>query len=206
MRMTKKDVLENRRRLLERDAFHKRHGYDSASAVAFVLSRTLPLPGRILELGTGKGRFLAAILEKVPRVTTIDVDPAEQHVARMNAAFEGLARKARFVCADAAHLPFARGRFDAVVSMNALHHLKHWKAVLEEALRVLKPSGKLVLADFNRKGFRVFDRIHRAEGRTHQRFPYRFAEVLRFLREKGCRVRTASRGCQWVAVAQPFDT
>jgi hypothetical protein len=59
-----------------------------------------------------------------------------------------------------------------------------------------------VLADFNGKGFRVFDRIHELEGRTHHRSPYRVPEIVRFLQKRGCRVRTADRGCQWVAVAR----
>jgi ubiquinone/menaquinone biosynthesis C-methylase UbiE len=204
--MTNRDILENHEKLLEREAFYKRHGYDSAKAIAFVLSKTLPLPGRILEIGTGKGRFLAALLKKVRRVTSVDLDPAEQRFARLNVAFEGMSRKARFIHADAARLPFARGRFDAVVSLNALHHLEDWEAVLEEALRVLKPTGKLVLADFNGKGFRVFDLIHRKEGRVHQRFPYRAADIQRFLRKRGWHVRTVNSGCQWVAMATPIVT
>lgn len=203
MRLSKRDIAENHARLLEREAFYKTQGYDSARAVAFVLSQALPLPGRLLEIGTGKGRFLAALLKKVRRVTTVDLDPAEQRFARLNVAFEGLSRKARFIHADAAHLPFDARRFDAVVSLNALHHLENWNAVLAEALRVLKPGGKLVLADFSRDGFRIFDRLHRMEGRVHQRFPYRASDILRFLRKHGCRVHTATGRGQWVAVAQP---
>ena len=201
MRLSKREIVENHARLLEREAFYKKQGYNSAKAVAFVLSKALPLPGRILEIGTGKGRFLAALLKKVRRVITVDLDPAEQRFARLNVAFEGLSRKARFIHADAARLPFDMGRFDAVVSLNALHHLENWRAVIEEALRVLKPGGKLVLADFNRDGFRIFDRLHRMEGRVHQRFPYLSSDILRFLRKRGCRVRTFTGCNQWVAVA-----
>lgn len=202
MKLTRKQISENHEKLLEREAFYKRHGYDSAKAIAFVLSKSMPLSGRILEIGTGKGRFLAALLKKVPRVTTVDLDPAEQRFARLNVAFEGMSRKARFIHADAARLPFAAHRCDAVVSLNALHHLEDWEAVLEEALRVLKPTGKLVLADFNDRGFRVFDHIHQLEGRRHHRSPYRAPDIVRFLQKRGCRVLTTDRDCQWVAVAR----
>ena len=206
MRLTKQETLKNHARLLEREALYKHHGYDTAKAIAFVLFKATPLQGKVIEIGTGKGRFLVALLKKGHRVTTVDLDPVEQRFARLNVAFEGMSRKARFVHADAADIPFPSRSFDAVVSMNALHHLRDWRAVLTEALRVLNPAGKLVLADFNANGFRVFDRIHHAEGRTHQRFPYRAPDVVRFLQKRGCRVRTADCGCQWVAVARPIDT
>lgn len=201
MRLSKREIAENHQRLLEREAVYKSYGYDSAKSIAFVLSKARPLSGRILEIGTGKGRFLTALLQKARHVTTVDLDRAEQRFARLNMAYAGCTRKARFVHADAAHLSFRSNHFDAVVSFNALHHLEDWKSVLEEALRVLKPTGKLVLADFNERGFRIFDNLHHAEGRTHQRFPYRPAEIVRFLREHGRRVRTASDCNQWVVTA-----
>jgi hypothetical protein len=41
-------------------------------------------------------------------------------------------------------------------------------------LRVLKPTGKLILADFSMSGFRIMDAIHREEGRRHPHPPSRF--------------------------------
>lgn len=71
---------------------------------------------RILDLGTGSGCLLLALLTELPLASGVGVDisPAALAVARDNAAALGLAPRAAFVCADwAASLS---GRFDVVVA------------------------------------------------------------------------------------------
>lgn len=41
--------------------------------------------------------------------------------------------------------------------------------VIDEILRIAKPGGKIVLADFNSRGFAIMNKVHR-----HARFPCRF--------------------------------
>ena len=41
----------------ERQALFRRFGYDSVASRKFVLEKAMPLPGHVLEIGTGKGRF-----------------------------------------------------------------------------------------------------------------------------------------------------
>lgn len=178
MRISRQEAFDNHSRLVERDRIWRRFGYDADRNLRFVLSHVLPLPGRILEIGTGKGRFLTALLSHVPRVTTIDIDPAEQRCARLNVAFEKLPGRARFMIADAASLPWPDHSFDSVVSVNALHHMKNIPRVVGEVLRVAKPAGKIVLADFNTRGFAIMDRIHRKEGRVHECIPYCFKNLV----------------------------
>ncbi|MBN1268862.1 MAG: class I SAM-dependent methyltransferase [Kiritimatiellae bacterium] len=201
MRFSRQELLENRARLTGRTAVYRRYGYDSARSIRFVLSRALPLPGRVLEIGTGKGRFLVQLLQSVPRVTTIDLKAEEQRLARMNVAFEKPRGRARFVVADAADLPWRNGAFDSVVSMNALHHVKEIPRVLDEILRVVRPGGKIVLADFNERGFEIFEKIHADEGGSHERFGYNPGGVARHLRARGCNVALHSAVCVDVLVA-----
>lgn len=201
MKLRKKEILENQARLEERNHIYRRYGYDSRRAVRFILARARPLSGRVLEIGTGKGRFLVELAKRATRVVTVDTNPAEQRYARLNAALAGLGRRIRFVIADGAHLPFSDGSFDAVASMNALHHIRDLDAVLDEMLRVVKAGGKIVLADFDAVGFRIFDRIHKDEGRTHERLPYRWSRIAARLRRAGCKVRRARREHVEVAVA-----
>lgn len=189
MKFSRKQIVENHRRLGVRDRLYRRHGYDSLKAARFVLKHAGPLSGRVLEIGTGKGRFLVQLARKVSRVVTVDPDAAEQRFARMNAAHAGLSRRIRFVVADGADLPFADASFDAVVSLNALHHIRNLDGVLDEILRVVKPTGTIVLADFDARGFRIFNRIHESEGRVHERVRYSWRSVIRLLRRRKKLVR-----------------
>lgn len=180
--------------MLARMARLRRFGYDSPAAIRFVLTQALPLHGAVLEIGTGKGRFLVAIARHAGTITTVDIAPEEQQCARLSARYAGVEEKARFVVQDAAHLPWGDGAFDAAVTMNAVHHIAHFERVLEEMLRVVKPGGKIVLADFDSQGFQILAREHRAEGKKHPRERYDFRKLQRSLHDRGLATRLC-KGC-----------
>jgi ubiquinone/menaquinone biosynthesis C-methylase UbiE len=127
-------VLANQRHLAEREAHLRRFGYDYAAAIQFVLARALPLNGAVLEIGTGKGRFLVELARHAKRITTVDIAAEEQHSARLHARYAGVEKQIRFVLQDAARLPWPAATFDAAVTMNAMHHIKHFEEVLDEMI------------------------------------------------------------------------
>ena len=201
MRISRQKAFDNHSRLVERDAVFRRCGYDTDRGMAFVLAQALPLSGRILEIGTGKGRFLTALLSHVSRVTTIDIDPAEQRCARLNVAYAKPPGRARFMIANAANLPWPDHSFDSVVSANALHHMKNIPRVIDEVLRVTRPAGKIALADFNTRGFAIMNKIHREEGRIHECIPYRFKDLIERFAAHGWTAVLRSDDCQAVLIA-----
>lgn len=190
------EVLDNHRQLLERDAHLRQYGCDLSAGAAFVLAQALPLPaeGPVLEIGTGKGRFLVELAKHVSRITTVDISPEEQQCARLNARYAGVESRIEFVVQDATHLPWPDRTFEAAVTMNAMHHIQDLDRVLLELLRVVKPGGKLVLADFAPRGFQRIERAHRAEGKTHPRLVHHFSELRQFLRQRGLTTRLR-KGC-----------
>jgi ubiquinone/menaquinone biosynthesis C-methylase UbiE len=196
------ETLANRRQILKREARLRRFGYDSPAAVRFVLAQALPLGGEVLEIGTGKGRFLVKLARLVRAITTVDIAAEEQRCARLNARYAGVEKKIRFVVQDAVRLPWPRGTFDAAVTMNATHHIAHFRQVLKEMLRVVKPGGKVVLADFSPRGFQIIAREHRAQGKTHPRERYDLRELERFLRKRGLRTRRRKGSNQEMLVAR----
>jgi ubiquinone/menaquinone biosynthesis C-methylase UbiE len=196
------EVIANQKHLAEREAHLRRFGYDSQAAIHFVLAQALPLAGAVLEIGTGKGRFLVELARHAAALTTVDIAAEEQQSARLNARYAGVEKKIRFVLRDAARLPWRAARFDAAITMNAMHHITHFEQVLEEMLRVVKPGGKIVLADSQHdrdragcpRGFRIIAREHEAEGKKHSRERYDFRALRQRLRKLGLATRLC-KGC-----------
>ena len=71
---------------------------------------------RILDVGTGTGAILLALLAALPRATGVgvDIDPDALEVAGRNAERHGLARRVTFARSD--WLDAVEGRFDVIVS------------------------------------------------------------------------------------------
>ena len=112
----------------------------------------LHLPGnaRVLELGSGTGvitRLLAHKTDKNTHVTGIDQSPALVEVAKQFAVLEKLEDKLAFIVEDAHALQSGSEYFDAVIVHTVLSHVTDPAAVLQEAYRVLKPKGTLVVFD-----------------------------------------------------------
>src|ERR1700726_2218728 len=65
-------------------------------------------------------------------------------VARARRKLAPFGKRASTQRVDAAALPFADGRFDVVLSFAMLHHVADWERAVAEAVRVLRPGGRLV--------------------------------------------------------------
>jgi ubiquinone/menaquinone biosynthesis C-methylase UbiE len=200
------ETIRNHRAMNKREALFRRFGYASDASLKFILAKALPLPGHLLEIGTGKGRFLAALAKHANPITTLDVDAEQQRVAKLHVRHAGLGRRIRYVIHNAEQLPWADASFDAVISVNTFHHLERPHRVLEEMLRVLKPGGKLVVCDLSPRGFQIFDRIHRFEGGTHPRLKHGLAEFERPLRRPGWKTRRFKGFNQEILVATAPST
>jgi ubiquinone/menaquinone biosynthesis C-methylase UbiE len=104
----------------------------------------------VLDVGCGTGSLAALLAARAPgaRITGVDADP--EMLARARAKSPQTAfREAR-----AEALPFADGSFDLAVSSLFFHHLLPGakRAVAAEVLRVLRPGGRLAVADWGAPG------------------------------------------------------
>ncbi|HEU5261534.1 MAG TPA: class I SAM-dependent methyltransferase [Gemmatimonadales bacterium] len=104
---------------------------------------------RILDVGTGTGRYLHAVCRQladrgVTIARAIGLDGSRHMLASLTPAAGEPGGHAHAVAAAAEALPLAAGEADAVLSFNALHHFA-LDAFLAEAGRLLRPEGLLVL-------------------------------------------------------------
>jgi ubiquinone/menaquinone biosynthesis C-methylase UbiE len=182
------------------DRFHartdryRRLGFDRLAAAAFV-ARAARLPaGPVLDVGTGKGLLAAALADEGRSVVSADVDRDELALAALLVAERGLAERIRFLRADAAALPFAAASFGACAMMDVLHHLADDAAVFEEMVRVLRPGGLLVVADFTAAGFDLVARVHAQEGGTHPVGPVTMTRAAARLVRLGLRAEGTCEG------------
>jgi len=114
-----------------------------------VLAVAAPAPGeRALDAGCGTGNYTYLLAGLGLRVTGLDVSAGMLSRARSKCA--GTKAPGRdcpeFVAGDFHALPFAAGIFDLVLSVTALEFSPQPGLVLQEARRVTRPGGRVVLA------------------------------------------------------------
>ena len=113
---------------------------------------------RVLDIGCGRGAVLLMAAEHLTTGRAVGVDLWKRKdqsgnsidAAQRNAEAEHVADRVELHTADMTALPFADESFDLVVSNIAIHNVpgraRRQKAV-EEAVRVLRPGGRLMIAD-----------------------------------------------------------
>ena len=111
-------------------------------------------PGeRVLDAGCGVGGS-SLWLAKERRADVVGITLAARQVdkARSYAARRGLANRVRFEVSDFTATPFPDASFDVVWAVESLCHAPQKAAFYQEAARVLRPGGRVVVADFVRAG------------------------------------------------------
>lgn len=161
----------------------------------------------VLDLGTGAGHTAMACARHAARVVAVDVTP-EMLAAAADLAASRRIGNIEFREADAAHLPFEDGVFDAVTCRVAAHHFADVRRVIDEVRRVLRPGGRFVLADTvapeDAKADTFLNTIEFLRDPSHVR-DYRGSEWLRMLRAAGFEAEMVYRmvlaldGADWAA-------
>jgi len=111
-------------------------------------SRTSPVDGAWLDVGTGTGDLACAAAQRGARVVGVDIAMRWLVVARRRAELSGLAID--LICCNAEHPPFADATFARVISVGTIEHCRDASGALAEARRVLVPGGDVQLRTVNR--------------------------------------------------------
>jgi SAM-dependent methyltransferase len=109
-------------------------------------------PQLVVDVGCGTGTFALMLAEADPRVEVRGFDGDEAVLERARAKVSPQANRLSFEHSLAGELPVESGSADVVTASLLLHHLAPVAklAALAEARRVLRPNGRLVIADWGR--------------------------------------------------------
>lgn len=100
---------------------------------------------RILEIGSGTGRFTIPLCKKHNRMVLLDVAPGMLEVARKNIEKANLAYQIEdFVKGSIYELPFEDNSYDHAIALNVFNHLQDPGKALKQLARVVKPGSTLL--------------------------------------------------------------
>jgi ArsR family transcriptional regulator len=132
-----------------------------------------------LDLGTGTGRLLQLFEGTYRHGTGVDASREMLAVARANLERSGIA-KATIRQGDIFNLPLDGGQFDLVTIHQVLHYLENPELAIDEAARMLRPSGRLVIVDFAPHGLDNLRGEHH-----HARLGFSHAQMEAWLAKAG---------------------
>jgi SAM-dependent methyltransferase len=120
-------------------------------AAEFIARLNLESGEKVLDVACGAGSTAIPAAKAGAIVTGVDIVPELVEQARANAAAEGL--DCRFEEGDAEALDFADGSFDTVVTMFGAMFAPRPEKAAAELIRVCRPGGRIVMANWTSAGF-----------------------------------------------------
>jgi SAM-dependent methyltransferase len=151
----------------EADAYERSRPSYPADAVTWILDALhVPDGGRVADVAAGTGKFTRLLVDALPHVEVIGVEPIEGMRSH-------LAGSVPVVGAVAEALPFADGSIDGITVAQAFHWFDAERAY-EELARVLRPGCRLALTWNSRDRSEPWvDRVWGVVERIEKRAPWR---------------------------------
>ncbi len=111
------------------------------------LTQETDITMKILDIGTGTGEIPICLCENVRSIEAIDTSSAMIQIARNKVQAMGI-NNINFSVVDKTVTSFENGSFDLIIISNLLHIIDNPLSVVEEARRLLKPDGKIIIISY----------------------------------------------------------
>lgn len=182
----------------------KKYGYDITKAKKYIIAKAgLSRNENMLEVGTGRGHMATALASNGFKFTSIDLDKKGQDVAKIHLKEIDCGKSVSLRIMNAEKLQYKDNHFSHVISVNFIHHAKNPVKCLKEMIRVTK--NKLVIADINKRGERIMQKVHKLSGHSHASSKISLEETEALLKNAGMKVNSYKDTCQTVIVAKKGD-
>ncbi|MCP4722330.1 MAG: class I SAM-dependent methyltransferase [Desulfobacteraceae bacterium] len=112
--------------------------------------------GRVLELGCGNGTYSELIAPNADHVLATDFSDEMVCVAQKKLKTISNVRVEKQNCLKTS---YEDNSFDTVIMVNLLHIISDPRCALEEAGRVLKPGGKIIILSFTTAGMSLWHKM-----------------------------------------------
>ena len=132
-----------------------------------------------IDLGTGTGRILELLAPRIRAGFGLDTSHDMLAVARATIDRDGLTH-CRLRHGDILNMPFDAESADLVTIHQVLHYLDDPARAIQEAARLLRPGGKLVIVDFAPHALEFLRDEH-----AHQRLGFDTDQIVRWLHGAG---------------------
>jgi ubiquinone/menaquinone biosynthesis C-methylase UbiE len=103
----------------------------------------VPVPGAVLEVGCGEGKFIRSIKRHRDQVLACGLDISSTSLRRASYCYP---EQVLYQQGNATRLPYPDNSFDAILALDVLEHLIDYKKALTEFGRLLVPGGLLLVA------------------------------------------------------------
>jgi len=133
----------------------------SWKGLAEALLRLMP-PMVIADLGAGEGAFALLLAQQAKKVIAVDSSAKMIEVGRAHALRHGVTN-VDYRLGDMEEIPIADCEVDLVFFSQSLHHALHPERAVQEAWRVLQPSGRIVILDLVKHRFEEAREIYADE-------------------------------------------
>ena len=151
-----------------------------------------------IDVACGPGTFTRPFAPRVGRAVGVDLTPAMIEKARTEAERAGITNIG-FVCGNIYALPFADGVAGIVACGYAFHHMLEPARALMEMARVLRPGGRVAIADIivsEGPGGAIQNAIERARDPSHTN-ALTVAQFRALIRDAGLRLLSEESRERW---------